>query len=367
MDSFKLLSIVGARPQFIKAAPISRAIKGYNESAERVIVDKILHTGQHYDYLMSKVFFDDLGLAEPDYNLEVGSGSHGKQTGRMLEGIEEVLIKEAPHMVLVYGDTNSTLAGALAATKLQIPVAHVEAGLRSFNRTMPEEVNRVMTDHISTVLFCPSESPVKNLCAEGITQGVHNVGDVMYDSFLYSLKVSGGTSTVLKDLGVEPKEYYLSTIHRAGNTDNITNLKSILSAFKLLDKPVVLPLHPRTAGILKNELSGFDRGLTKIINPLPYDDLIALAGSSRAILTDSGGLQKEAYFLKVPCITLRDDTEWVETVEAGWNILTGAEKDRIIKACKSLDEERPPYRELYGDGHAADKIIEVINEFADAL
>jgi UDP-N-acetylglucosamine 2-epimerase len=296
-------------------------------------------------------------------NLEIGSGAHGWQTGQMLIRLEEVLLAERPDWVLVYGDTNSTLAGALAAVKLRIPVAHVEAGLRSRNREMPEEHNRVLTDHIADLLLCPTQVGVDNLARENITSGVHLVGDTMYDSVLQFAALARQRSTILDDLGLMPKGYLLATIHRPYNTDVSENLRAILGAFGEIEEPIVFPVHPRTRakmadlGLDKNAPSNNPR----FINPLGYLDMLALQQEARLLLTDSGGMQKEAYWLGVPCITMRPETEWVETVAAGWNVLVGADRERILDAVRSLvaPAQRPA---LYGDGRAAQRIIEVIEQ-----
>ncbi len=349
----KIVSVVGARPQFIKAAPVSKALReaGYHEF--------ILHTGQHYDYGMSQVFFKELNIPEPDVNLGVGSGSHGWQTGQMLIGIEKVLMAKKPDWVLVYGDTNSTLAGALAAVKLHIPLAHVEAGLRSFNRVMPEEHNRVLTDHSADLLFCPTQTAVDNLAKEGIKQGVHLVGDTMYDAILQFGEIARQRSTILRDLGLQQKGYLLATVHRQSNTDNPENLRNILAAFAEIEEPIIFPVHPRTRQIISelgllNLKSGIEN--PKFIDPVGYLDMLMLEQSARMILTDSGGIQKEAYWLGVPCVTLRDETEWVETVQAGWNVLVGANADAIVRAVRSF---APPmaHDALYGDGKASERIL----------
>jgi len=322
----KIATIVGARPQFIKMAPVSKKLRKHFDLI-------VVHTGQHYDYEMSGIFFEQLNIPEPDYYLGVGSGTHGYQTGEMLKKIEKVLIKEKPKLILVYGDTNSTLAGALAAVKLHIKVAHVEAGLRSFDKEMPEEINRVLTDHVSDYLFAPTKTAVKNLRNEGIRSGVYLTGDVMYDALLDSIKIARKNSKVLDRLGLKPKEYLLATVHRAENTDNQKNLENIIKAFIESDELIVFPAHPRTQKYLKAY------GLVKkiknasniiLIPPMSYLDMLILEANAKKILTDSGGVQKEAYFLKVPCITLRERTEWVETVEDGWNVLVGADKEKII-------------------------------------
>ncbi|MGC8744980.1 MAG: non-hydrolyzing UDP-N-acetylglucosamine 2-epimerase [Verrucomicrobiia bacterium] len=355
----KIVSIVGARPQFIKAAPLSKALRsaGYTEI--------LLHTGQHYDDEMSAVFFRDLQIPEPDYNLGIGSGSHGEQTGKMLIEIEQVLLSEKPHYVIVYGDTNSTLAGALAACKLNIAIAHVEAGLRSFNRQMPEEHNRVLTDHCSDLLFCPTHTAVNNLAREGITNGVYLVGDIMYDAVLQFAQTASRRSNILKDLSLKPKQYLLATIHRPANTDNPQNLYNILNAFAQIKETIIFPVHPRTRKKMlefesSNSLNNPSYGNVKFIDPLGYLDMLVLEQNARVILTDSGGVQKEAYFFRVPCVTLRKETEWVETVEAGWNTLVGCDPERIVRAAL---EARPGVESAwpYGDGRAAERIINVLN------
>ena len=345
-----MLSIVGARPQFIKAAPVGRAL------AEAGINEVLLHTGQHYDPQMSEVFFTELGIQEPDYNLGVGSGSHGAQTAAMLTGIEEVLLRERPDWLLIYGDTNSTLAGALAAAKLGVRVAHVEAGLRSYNRAMPEEINRVVADSLSTLLFCPTEVAVENLAREGITEGVHIVGDVMYDAVLWAAERAD--DGILAKLGVQDKGYILATIHRASNTDDPGNLRGIMTALEQACAPVIFPAHPRTRKAL--EAHGANPGPNVILTePVSYVEMLALEKHAQAIVTDSGGVQKEALWLGVPCITARDETEWVETVECGWNTLTGADPERILAALAAPKPGTAP-PSIYGDGHAAVRIAEII-------
>ena len=355
----KITTIIGARPQFIKAAAVSRAIAVHNEKGVKPSIHEvIIHTGQHYDNGMSAVFFQELEIPDPDYHLNVGSGSHGMQTGQMLVKIEEVLLKETPDWVLVYGDTNSTLAGALAAVKLHFRIAHVEAGLRSFNRLMPEEINRVVTDHLSDLLLCPSQTAVNNLATEGITRGVEIVGDVMADALQFAATKESANLDILARLNLQPQGYLLATVHRAENTDNSQRLKNILSAFAALNEPVVFPVHPRTRKFLQE--TGYQPPENvKLIEPVGYFDVIALEQSARMILTDSGGMQKEAYWLKVPCITLRDETEWIETEELGWNILTGADRDLIIEAVRTFKTPavHPP---LYGDGHVAEKILDTL-------
>jgi UDP-GlcNAc3NAcA epimerase len=361
----KLVTIVGARPQIIKAAAVSRAIAEHNKKhADHPVTETIVHTGQHYDENMSKVFFDELDIPEPDYNLGVGSGSHGEQTGKMLQEIESTLIKERPDCCLVYGDTNSTLAGALAAAKLHICVAHVEAGLRSFNRKMPEEINRVMTDHISDFLFCPTKKSIENLSKEGISTGIHQVGDVMFDCMRFYVKrAKVAEQETLKKLDILPRSYYLATVHRAENTDDsmrLTNIFKALDEIATTDCPVVLPLHPRTAKYIQKYGLKFTNGV-RVVQPVSYLEMVVLENNARLILTDSGGLQKEAYWLNVPCITLRDETEWTETVESGWNILAGADKHRIIDGVRDDHRKRDANLEsLYGNGNAAKQICKVL-------
>jgi UDP-N-acetylglucosamine 2-epimerase len=322
-----------------------------------------VHTGQHYDHGMSQIFFDELDISEPDLNLGVGSGSHGWQTGQMLVRIEEVLLEEKPDFVVVYGDTNSTLAGALAAVKLRIPVAHVEAGLRSFNRKMPEEHNRIVADHCSDLLFCPTQTALDNLAREGVTNGVHLVGDTMYDAVLQFSSIARKHSTILEDLDLEPKTYLLTTIHRPYNTDIQDNLFNIFQAFAEIGEPIIFPVHPRTRKKIA-ELSkkiNLEKVLrnTKMIEPVGYLDMLVLEENARLILTDSGGMQKEAYFFGVPCITLRPETEWLETVETGWNVLAGgADTSAIVdgyqKAINSPPANRP---NMYGDGAASLEVV----------
>ncbi len=377
----KIVTVVGARPQFIKVGAVCRAIEKYNRHASsKNRIDEILvHTGQHYDHLMDKIFFEELELPMPVYHLGVGSGSHAQQTGMMLERLERVLEKEKPDGVVVYGDTNSTLAGALTAAKLNIPVVHVEAGLRSYVRSMPEEINRVVTDHLSTFLFCPTSQAVKNLAKEGIKPGagkmVRNVGDVMYDSILYYSKIAEKKSTILKDLGflapgseLQTPNYYLVTLHRAENTDDPKKLKSILKALSEIGReiPVILPLHPRTKKMI-HAFRLLSRGRSiKLIDPVSYFDMLTLERRARAILTDSGGVQKEAYWFKVPCLTLREETEWLETVRSGWNVLAGTETRRIVREVNSLPR-REPYRKwkgTFGDGRASQRIVQTLTELS---
>ena len=349
----KTASIVGARPQFIKATPLSRKLRKKHEEV-------LIHTGQHYDREMSKIFFDELSIPKPDYNLEVGSGTHGYQTGEMLKKLEEVLIKEKPDITLVYGDTNSTLGGALASTKLHIKLGHIEAGLRSYDKNMPEEINRVLTDHISDLLFCPTKVSVENLKKEGIKNGVYLVGDVMYDSLIYNIKIAEKKSEILKKLELNKKDYLLLTIHRAENTDNIENLVKILKALSKIYEKVIFPVHPRTKNIIEKNKIKIGENIV-LIDPLSYLDFIKLEKYAKKILTDSGGIQKEAYILKVPCITLRDRTEWIETIEDGWNVLVSRDKNKIIDAIKNFNPKEKQ-RNVYGNGKAARKIAEVIGD-----
>ena len=347
-----IVSIVGARPQFIKSAPVSRALSARFREV-------LIHTGQHYDYGMSDIFFEEMQMRPPDFNLGVGGGSHGEQTGRMLIELEKVLAQVKPDCVLVYGDTNSTLAGALASAKAGIPLAHVEAGLRSYNRTMPEEVNRVLTDHVSSFLFCPTDAAIENLAKEGLVNGVHRVGDVMYDALRHNLAIARTRSQILGQLGLKKGDYALATVHRAANTDDSERMRSILDALSALSLQVVFPVHPRTQKMIQ------EWGLTAssnvlFTNPQGYFDILILQENANCILTDSGGMQKEAYVLGVRCITLREETEWVETVAFGWNHLAGIDPDTIRTVFETWYPrgERPL---LYGDGHAAEQISEILS------
>jgi UDP-GlcNAc3NAcA epimerase len=355
----KIASIVGARPQFVKAAMVSRALRSAG------VTETLVHTGQHYDDNMSKVFFEELRIPKPDYNLGIGSGDHGSQTGRMLEALEKVLQQVQPDWTLVYGDTNSTLAGALAAAKLHIPVAHVEAGLRSFNRRMPEEINRILTDQLSTLLFAPTETAVRNLQREGITDGVHNVGDVMYDAVLTHRELATVQSRTLGGFNLHPKDYALATVHRAENTEDLQRLLEIFEALQILSReiPIIVPLHPRTRQALKG-ISPLVNTQLRLIEPVSYLDILVLESQARFILTDSGGVQKEAFFFRVPCITLRDETEWVETVDAGWNVVAGARRENIVQAARSVKAGRYDAYP-FGDGNAAQNIARVIVQLAE--
>jgi UDP-N-acetylglucosamine 2-epimerase len=348
----KVLTVVGARPQFIKAAPVSRALRARHE-------EFLLHTGQHYDDAMSDLFFRQLSIPTPDRNLEVGSGLHGVQTGAMLAGIEAVTLELGPDWILVYGDTNSTLAGALAASKLHVPVAHVEAGLRSYDRRMPEEVNRVVADHLSALLLCPTDTAVSNLAREGITAGVLMVGDVMFDAYRQNLDRARQTSNVLSDLGLSPGEYQLLTVHRAENVDDPDHLQSILRGVAASGRPTVFPAHPRTQAAMN--AAGIQVGSNAVvIDPVGYLEMLLLEDGAEAIVTDSGGVQKEAYFAGRPCITLRERTEWTETVTAGWNMLVGTDADAIAEAMRDFRPEgdRP---DLFGDGHAAERVVDALS------
>lgn len=360
----KIITIIGARPQFIKAAAVSRAIISHNQINKLKIEEKIIHTGQHYDENMSHIFFKDLQIPEPSWQLQCNHGSHAKMTAYMLAEIEPVLISEQPDYVLVYGDTNSTLAGALTAAKLHIPVIHVEAGLRSFNKQMPEEINRIMTDHISTYLFCPTFAAVQNLKNENITLNVFHVGDVMYDAACMFGMMAEKNSTILSSLQLTPKQFYLCTIHRAENTDNQERLSGIIQAmFEIAsaDFPVILPLHPRTKVYFEkyklNELIAKNKNI-QLIEPVNYLDMIRLEKQAATIFTDSGGIQKEAYFHRTPCITLREETEWVETIKAGWNQLAGYQAENIV-ACLNRQTLKSDIQE-YGNGNASKKIIDLL-------
>lgn len=341
----KIIEIIGARPQFIKAAVVSKQLRKHEK-----INDIILHTGQHYDENMSKVFFEELQIPKPDFNLNVGSGSHGKQTALMLEGIEEVLKNENPNWVLVYGDTNSTIAGSLAASKLHIKVAHVEAGLRSFNRLMPEEINRITTDHISDILFAPTQNAMQLLKNEGLKDRSYFSGDVMFDSVLFYQNLA--EERILLNQITNLNEFYLATIHRQENTDDPQKLQNIFSAFSDLDIPVLLPLHPRTQKLIKQINYS---GNVHIVNPVGYLEMLLLIKNSKKVLTDSGGLQKEAYFLKKQCVTLRNETEWIETLQGNWNFTVGTDINQIIEKTKiNFAEDQ---LNSFGDGKAGEHIV----------
>ncbi len=351
----RILSVVGARPQFIKAAVVSRATRGIHHEI-------LVHTGQHYDYEMSELIFKDVRLPKPDYHLGVGSGSHGEQTGRMLAELERVILKEGPDLVLVYGDTNSTLAGALAAVKLNVPVGHVEAGCRSGVRNMPEEVNRVVADHLSTLCFCATARGVENLAVEGIREGVYWVGDVMLDLLEAEWPTAEASSDVLERLGVEPRRYLVVTVHRAANTDDRVRLAAIVNILALFEEPVVFPVHPRTRSALTC-MPGKVPSSLRLIDPVGYLDMLVLTRNARLVLTDSGGLQKEAFFLGTPCLTLREETEWGETVASGWNRLAGVDRDKIQAAVESWNPTGTPDTTPFGDGRAAQRITEAIERW----
>jgi UDP-GlcNAc3NAcA epimerase len=358
MNSVRIVTIVGNRPQFVKAAAVSRLLR---ESAEELLV----HTGQHYDDELSQVFFEELGIPAPDRELGAGSGSNTTQTARILAALEPVLAELQPRLALVYGDTNSTLAGALAAAQAGIPVGHVEAGMRSFDRSMPEELNRVLTDHASDLLLCSTQTAIDNLGREGVGGEAHLVGDVMADVSLAFREIAAERSTIVADLGLEPGAYLAVTAHRAGNVDRPDRLEALVALLEALPGPVVFPVHPRTRARL--EAAGLlDRldGLT-LVPPLGYLDFLELARHARAILTDSGGVQKEAYLLGVPCVTLRDTTEWVETVDAGWNVLVGLDRDAALAALERTPPADRP--ELYGGGHAAERVRDVVSAYTARL
>ena len=358
----KIISVIGARPQFIKAAIVSKKLR------EKGLQEILVHTGQHYDFNMSDVFFKELNLPEPDYYLGIGSGLHGEQTGKMLIELEKVYIKEKPDLVMVYGDTNSTLAGALAASKLHIPVAHVEAGLRSFNKQMPEEINRVLTDHVSNLLFTPTKVAVENLHKEGITENIYNVGDVMFDVALESIK-KVNENEILDKYNLQRKNFILATIHRAENTDNAENLKNIWEALNELAQngyKIFFPVHPRTKKALEN-LGLFEQRNKNllVVEPVSYFEMLALEKNAKVIITDSGGIQKEGYFWETPCVIPRNETEWIELTEIGFNILTGADKDSIIKAVEDIENRNigdSIPKDLYGSGNASEKIVDTIRE-----
>lgn len=354
----KIVTVVGARPQFIKASVVSAALESHCQEV-------LVHTGQHYDANMSDVFFEELKIPHPAYNLGIGSGTHGRQTGEMLIGVEEVLFKEKPDAVLVYGDTNSTLAGALAASKLHIPVAHVEAGLRSHNMRMPEEQNRILSDHISTWLFCPTETARKSLVHEGIEQGVFVTGDVMLDSVLHFRKVAlenPEKRKIYDTLGIVPKQYRLATLHRAETTDGgEAAIERIFDAFEQLPDRVVVPIHPRTRGLAEQALQRRGYQNIQLIDPVGYLEMLLLTSGAKQVLTDSGGLQKEAWFMEVPCVTLRKETEWVETLAGGWNVLADLTTSDILeKALHTAQDPAAREAQPFGDGHASEKIVSIL-------
>jgi len=358
MNSVRIVTIVGNRPQFVKAAAVSRLLRERHE-------ELLVHTGQHYDDELSKVFFEELGIPPPDRELGAGSGSNTEQTARILAALEPVLAELNPGLALVYGDTNSTLAGALAAAQAGTPVGHVEAGMRSFDRTMPEELNRVLTDHTGELLLCSTQTAIDNLAREGVRGEAHLVGDVMADVSLAFREIAAQRSTIVADLGLEPGDYLAVTAHRAGNVDDPARLEALVALLEALPERVVFPVHPRTRARL--EAAGLLERLAGVtlVAPLGYLDFLELARHARAILTDSGGVQKEAYLLGVPCVTLRDTTEWVETVEAGWNVLVDLDRDAALAA---LERTPPPERpELYGGGRAAERVCDVVSAYTARL
>lgn len=376
--NIKLMSLVGARPQFIKLAPLVKAIESRNAGSSDTRIDHyIIHTGQHYDHGMSDIFFDELEIPHPDINLGVGSGAHGAQTGKMLEGIEKILMDEKPDMLIIFGDTNSTVAGALAAAKLHIPIAHIEAGLRSFNRKMPEEINRIMSDHVSELLLAPTPTAIANLRNEGLEARTISSGDIMYDTVILNSKLADQKSTILQRLGLQPKSYAIATCHRAENTNDTQRLANIMNSFnKIADEhfPVVFPMHPRTKNMLPNVLPDWKPSdKLVILEPLGYLDMVQLIANANMALTDSGGLQKEAFFLECPCVTMRDETEWIETVEAGGNIITGADPKKIINAvrhwermAKQGNSFTEKLQETFGEGNSADITVEEIIKFLES-
>jgi UDP-N-acetylglucosamine 2-epimerase len=347
----KVLSVVGARPEFVQAAAVSRALRQRHQEV-------LVHTGQHYDARMSQTFFDELALPAPDYNLEVGSGSHGVQTGQMLPRLEGVMEKVSPDVVLVRGDTNSTLAGALAASKLGLPVVHVEAGERSFERTAPEEINRLVVDRLAHLHLCASRTAIRHLAGEGIHDTVFWTGDVMLDATMTYLPMANERSRVLERLQLTPGEYVLATVHRASNTDDPDRLRRICCALNAIDRTVVFPVHPRTRAALA-AVSPRWAAHVKLVEPAGYLDMLVLEQRARAIATDSGGVQREAYFVGVPCLTLREQTEWTETVDAGWNTLVGADPSRIVSSLAAVQRpsRRPP---IFGDGRAGERIVDFL-------
>ena len=360
----KIVTIVGARPQFVKAAAVSRVIRSNIE-------EKIIHTGQHYDANMSEIFFDEMSIPRPDYNLGVGSGSHAKQTADMMVKIEAILLDEKPDYLMIYGDTNSTLAGALAAVKIHIPIIHVEAGLRSYNNKMPEEINRILSDRVSDILFCPTETAVNNLSAEGITKNVYNIGDVMCDAVLYYLSQSDAINKnehfknliALFDTSIAVlDDWYLATIHRAENTDSVEKIKIVLDAFEQLDSKVLFPVHPRTKNLVRAVLENSNYTNTIFCEPMGYIDMLYFANHAKKIVTDSGGLQKEAYIMNTPCITVREQTEWVETLIGNHNILAKLDKNDIIDKVNNTHVDWQMQKVDYGNGHAAENILKVLKE-----
>lgn len=376
----KLLTVIGARPQIIKAAALSRAVKNHFDG---IIEEKILHTGQHYDTNMSEVFFSELGIPTPDFNLNVGSGKHGEQTAKMIVGIENVLLSEKFDGIVLYGDTNSTLAGAIAASKIHIPIFHIEAGLRSYNMSMPEEINRIVCDQLSSILFAPTQTAIDNLKIEGLGNGdkskfknkkgrlVYKSGDIMYDNSLFFAKIAD-KMTILKDINVESNQYILSTIHRDNNTDNPERLSAIFKALldisQEYDIKIVLPLHPRTAKLLESNLeakvySRIKESKIIILPPVSFLEMIALEKNAKIVMTDSGGVQKESFFFEKPCIILRPETEWVEIVQERAGIIADASYERILSAYKELSSKKVIFPPLFGDAHASEFILNKILEY----
>jgi len=349
----KIVSVVGARPEFIQATPVSRALR---QNHHEILV----HTGQHYDYLMSQVFFEELEITKPDYDLEVGSGSHAVQTANILLRLEEILLSEKPDLVIVRGDTNSTIAGALAASKLHIPLAHIEAGERSFDRSMPEEINRLVTDCLADVFFCVSQNAVMNLKKQGIQGPVYWVGDVMLDILTQSIPLAQAKSKILASLGITSGQYALVTIHRASNTDNPECLSQIIRALNSVNEKVIFPAHPRTQKVIEAQNMRLNENVC-LIPPLSYFDMLTLEKNARLIATDSGGVQREAYYLSIPCLTLREQTEWIETTTVGWNKLVGHDTVEIIESWFSFNPpvDHPP---IYGEGKAGQQIAQIIDE-----
>lgn len=354
----KIVTIIGARPQFIKASLVSNKLR---ESHEEIIV----HTGQHYDKNMSDIFFEELNLPQPNYNLKIGSASHGKQTGEMLIKVEDVLIKEKPDYVIVYGDTNSTLAGAVASSKLNIPLIHIESGLRSFNKAMPEEQNRILTDHISTYLFCPTETAVKNLYNENIKENVHNTGDVMYDSTVFFSRISEKKfrkGFFINGEKLKKENYYLCTLHRAENTDKIEKIETVLNTLDKLETKIIIPVHPRIKEMVKEIIKFSDLKNIIITEPVGYLEMLYLIKNAKKILTDSGGVQKEAYFLRTPCITLRKETEWVETLNGNLNVLCKIDSvDIMNKIFKTKVNYNITNKNYFGDGNSVTNIFNIVS------
>jgi len=363
--NMKILTIIGARPQFIKATSLSRYLKSLPD-----IKEIILHTGQHYDNNMNDNFFSELDIPRPDYNLGVGSDTHARQTAKMMIGIEDIALKEKPDFILIYGDTNSTIAGAIVGAKLHIPVIHIEAGLRNFNKKIPEEINRIVSDSISTLLFCPTETAVNNLKKEGIIAGVYNVGDIMLETYLFYKNKALKNSSILNRLNLKPKEYILCTIHRASNTDNTENLKNIFIGLTDSEETIILPLHPRTRKIINQDKS-IKKSIGKninIIEPVGYFDMICLEANAKKIITDSGGVQKEAYFCEIPCITLFENTAWVETVEEGANKIVEINPKSIKENIINFNTSRQNYtKKIFGDGKTSEKIVNLLYQYTNQL